>query len=209
MAITAGMPTGTGLAKFQAAFPDRMYDVGIAEQHAMTLATGLALAGMRPVRGALLDVPAARLRPDGPRRVPERRSRWSSASTAPGWWARTAPATRACSRSRRSASCRTSSIASPKDEQELRRLLRTAFGQDHPFALHYPRDPGFDLPAVEPTPIPVGAGRAAARRDGHPDRRLRARSCMRGLEVAERLAARRLVGGGHQRPLRQAARRRR
>ena len=48
VAITAGMPTGTGLAKFQAAHPGRMYDVGIAEQHAVTLATGLALAGMRP-----------------------------------------------------------------------------------------------------------------------------------------------------------------
>jgi 1-deoxy-D-xylulose-5-phosphate synthase len=47
-------------------------------------------------------------------------------------------------------------IASPKDEQELRRLLRSAFAQDHPFALHYPRDPGFDLPDVEPVPIPVG-----------------------------------------------------
>ena len=41
-------------------------------------------------------------------------------------------------------------IASPKDEQELRSLLRTAFAQDHPFALHYPRDAGFGLPAVEP-----------------------------------------------------------
>ena len=48
-AITAGMPTGTGLAKFQAAYPDRFIDVGIAEQHAVTLATGLALGGMRPV----------------------------------------------------------------------------------------------------------------------------------------------------------------
>jgi 1-deoxy-D-xylulose-5-phosphate synthase len=47
-------------------------------------------------------------------------------------------------------------IASPKDEQELRALLRTALKQDHPFALHYPRDPGFGLPAVEPTSIPVG-----------------------------------------------------
>ena len=43
------MPTGTGLAKFQAAYPDRFIDVGIAEQHAVTLATGLALGGMRPV----------------------------------------------------------------------------------------------------------------------------------------------------------------
>ncbi len=48
VAITAGMPTGTGLAKFQAAYPGRMYDVGIAEQHAVTLATGLAIGGMRP-----------------------------------------------------------------------------------------------------------------------------------------------------------------
>ncbi len=47
--ITAGMPTGTGLAKFQAAYPERFIDVGIAEQHAVTLATGLALGGMRPV----------------------------------------------------------------------------------------------------------------------------------------------------------------
>jgi 1-deoxy-D-xylulose-5-phosphate synthase len=47
-------------------------------------------------------------------------------------------------------------VASPKDEQELRRLLHTAFGQGHPFALHYPRDSGLDLPAVEPEPIPIG-----------------------------------------------------
>ena len=43
------MPTGTGLSKFQAAFPDRFIDVGIAEQHAVALATGLAMGGMRPV----------------------------------------------------------------------------------------------------------------------------------------------------------------
>jgi 1-deoxy-D-xylulose-5-phosphate synthase len=49
-------------------------------------------------------------------------------------------------------------IASPKDEQELRSLLRTALAQDHPFALHYPRDPGFGLPPVEPVVLPVGQG---------------------------------------------------
>ena len=47
--ITAGMPTGTGMSKFQAEFPDRMFDVGIAEQHSVALATGLAMGGMRPV----------------------------------------------------------------------------------------------------------------------------------------------------------------
>jgi 1-deoxy-D-xylulose-5-phosphate synthase len=49
-------------------------------------------------------------------------------------------------------------IASPKDEQELRSLVRTAFAQDHPFALHYPRDPGFGVPAVKPKVLPVGVG---------------------------------------------------
>src|SRR5262249_38739477 len=48
-------------------------------------------------------------------------------------------------------------IASPKDEQELRALVRTAFAQDHPFALHYPRDPGYEVPVREPAPIPVGS----------------------------------------------------
>ncbi len=48
-AITAAMPTGTGLNKFEAEFPDRFFDVGICEQHAVTFAAGLAVAGMRPV----------------------------------------------------------------------------------------------------------------------------------------------------------------
>ncbi len=49
-------------------------------------------------------------------------------------------------------------IASPRDEQELRALLRTALAQDHPFALHYPRDPGFGVPEREPVPLPIGRG---------------------------------------------------
>jgi 1-deoxy-D-xylulose-5-phosphate synthase len=49
-------------------------------------------------------------------------------------------------------------IASPKDEQELRSLLHTALAQEHPFALHYPRDPGFGLEPRTPTATPVGRG---------------------------------------------------
>lgn len=48
VAITAAMPSGTGLDVFGAAFPDRMFDVGIAEQHAVTFAAGLAADGMKP-----------------------------------------------------------------------------------------------------------------------------------------------------------------
>jgi 1-deoxy-D-xylulose-5-phosphate synthase len=48
VAITAAMPSGTGLDKFEAKFPDRCFDVGIAEQHAVTFAAGLAAQGRRP-----------------------------------------------------------------------------------------------------------------------------------------------------------------
>ncbi|MCR5460002.1 MAG: 1-deoxy-D-xylulose-5-phosphate synthase [Acetatifactor sp.] len=49
VAITAAMPDGTGLKRFRSEFPDRFYDVGIAEQHAVTFAAGLAVGGMKPV----------------------------------------------------------------------------------------------------------------------------------------------------------------
>ncbi len=49
VAITAAMKAGTGLNKFEKHFPDRLFDVGIAEQHAVTFAGGLAIAGMKPV----------------------------------------------------------------------------------------------------------------------------------------------------------------
>ncbi len=49
VAITAAMPDGTGLKRFRNMFPDRFYDVGIAEEHAVTFAAGLAAEGMKPV----------------------------------------------------------------------------------------------------------------------------------------------------------------
>jgi len=49
VAITAAMPDGTGLVEFRSKFPDRFFDVGICEQHAVTFAAGLAQEGMRPV----------------------------------------------------------------------------------------------------------------------------------------------------------------
>ena len=49
VAITAAMPGPTGLTAFRKRFPDRFFDVGIAEQHAMTSAAGLAMGGLHPV----------------------------------------------------------------------------------------------------------------------------------------------------------------
>ena len=49
VAVTAAMPEGTGLVKFAEAYPDRFFDVGIAEQHGVTFAAGLASEGLKPV----------------------------------------------------------------------------------------------------------------------------------------------------------------
>lgn len=49
LAITAAMPSGTGLKAFGKVYPKRFFDVGIAEEHAMTMAAGMAAAGMHPV----------------------------------------------------------------------------------------------------------------------------------------------------------------
>mgnify|MGYP000682997321 CR=1 FL=1 len=48
-AITAAMEDGTGLARFRKKYPDRFFDVGIAEEHAVTFAAGLAAGGIKPV----------------------------------------------------------------------------------------------------------------------------------------------------------------
>ena len=157
VAITAGMPTGTGLSTFQAAFPERFIDVGIAEQHSMALATGLAMGGMRPVV-ALYSTFLQRAfdqtvhdvcQNDQPVLIAVDRAGLVGEDGTSHQGMFTLPAQRQLPNL---------VIASPKDEQELRSLLLTALAQDRPFALHYPRDPGFGLPPVDPAPIPVGRG---------------------------------------------------
>ena len=157
VAITAGMPTGTGLSLFGKQYPDRFIDVGIAEQHSVALATGLAMGGMRPVV-ALYSTFLQRAfdqtvhdvcQNDQPVLIAVDRAGLVGEDGTSHQGMFTLPAQRQLPNL---------VIASPKDEQELRSLLVTALGQDRPFALHYPRDPGFGLPPVEPVEIPVGRG---------------------------------------------------
>jgi 1-deoxy-D-xylulose-5-phosphate synthase len=164
-----------------------MYDVGISEQHAVTLATGLALAGMRPIV-ALYSTFLQRAfdqtvhdvcQNDQPVVIGVDRAGLVGEDGTSHQGMFTLPAQRQLPNL---------VIASPKDEQELRRLLHTAFGQDHPFALHYPRDSGLDLPAVEPTVIPVG--QAEVLREGSEILIVGfGPIVMRGMEVADQLAS--------------------
>ncbi len=157
VAITAGMPTGTGLNKFQAEFPDRFVDVGIAEQHAVALATGIAMGGGRPVvaiyatflQRAFDQIVHDACQNDQPVLIGVDRAGLVGEDGTSHQGMFSLPAHRQIPNL---------VIASPKDEQELRSLVRTAFAQDHAFALNYPRDAGFGVPEREPEILPVGRG---------------------------------------------------
>jgi 1-deoxy-D-xylulose-5-phosphate synthase len=155
--ITAGMPTGTGMAKFQAEFPDRMFDVGIAEQHAMTMATGLAMGGLRPVV-ALYSTFLQRAFDQTVHDVCQNDQPVLIAVDRAGLVGEDGTSHQGMFTLSAQRQLPNLVIASPKDEQELRSLLHSGLGQDHPFALHYPRDAGFGLAPVAPSVIPVGRG---------------------------------------------------
>jgi 1-deoxy-D-xylulose-5-phosphate synthase len=184
--ITAAMDTGTGLDIFAKAFPDRMYDVGIAEQHAVTFAAGLAAQGMRPVaaiystflqRGfdqvvhdvCIQDLPvtfaldrAGIVGADGP----THHGLYDMA------YLRCIP---------------NIVLMAPKDENELRRMLMTALYCGHPAAVRYPRGNGLGVAMEETiTALPVGQGEML--REGS-DLLLAAIGAMvaPALKVAERL----------------------
>jgi len=159
MAITAAMPTGTSLAKFQAVYPDRFFDVGIAEQHAVTFAAGLASEGMRPVVGIystflqraydqiIHDVCLQRL----PVTFAIDRAGFAGddGRTHHGIfdlsYLRCVP---------------NMVVMAPKDENELRHMLYTALRQiEGPVAIRYPRGSGIGVPITDSLhALPVGRG---------------------------------------------------
>ena len=162
--ITPAMREGSGMVEFHKRFPDRYYDVGIAEQHAVTFAAGLACEGLKPVvaiystflqRGydqlihdvALQNLPvvfaldrAGLVGADGA----------THAGAYDIAYLRCIPNV---------------SVACPSDERECRLLLSTAYAQNHPVAVRYPRGAGVGVDAgsdLETLPF----GKAELRRQG-------------------------------------------
>ena len=163
--ITAAMPTGTSLNKFAAVFPDRYFDVGIAEQHAVTFAAGLATQGMRPVC-AIYSTFLQRAYDQIIHDVCIQRLPVIFALDRAGFagddgrthhgiydlsYLRCLPGI---------------TIMAPKDENELRHMLKTATEIERgPIAIRYPRGAGVGVPMSDPLhSLPVG--KAEVLRDG-------------------------------------------
>ncbi|BAC88135.1 1-deoxy-D-xylulose-5-phosphate synthase [Gloeobacter violaceus] len=164
--ITAAMPTGTGLDKFKERFADRYFDVGIAEQHAVTMAAGLAADGMRPVAAiystflqrafdqiihdvAIQDLPvffcldrAGVVGEDGP----------THHGVFDLAYLRQIPGL---------------VVMAPKDEAELQRMMVTGIQYTKgPIAVRYPRGSGSGAPLMAEGWDPVPIGKAEVLRSG-------------------------------------------
>ncbi len=163
VAITPAMREGSGLVTFSQRFPERYYDVGIAEQHAVTLAAGLACDGMRPVVAiystflqraydqlihdvALQNLPvsfaidrAGLVGPDGA----------THAGSFDLSYLRCVP---------------NLVVMAPADENECRRMLTTAHLHEGPAAVRYPRGKGPGVPVDQDLrPLPLGRGEVRRR----------------------------------------------
>jgi 1-deoxy-D-xylulose-5-phosphate synthase len=161
--ITPAMREGSGLVEFEQRFPGRYYDVGIAEQHAVTFAAGMACEGLKPVvaiystflqRGydqLVHDVALQKL----PVLFALDRAGIVGADGATHAGAYDIAYLRCIPHV---------SIACPADEDECRKLLTTGFRQDHPVAVRYPRGAGAGV-AVQPGLQELPFGRGEIRRE--------------------------------------------
>jgi 1-deoxy-D-xylulose-5-phosphate synthase len=162
--ITAAMADGTGLDRFQKVFPERFYDVGIAEQHAVTFAAGLAAEGMKPVPAiystflqraydqVVHDVCLQNL--DVTFALDRAGIVGADGATHQGLYdlayLRVLP---------------NMVVMAPKDENELRHMLRTAVEHPGPAALRFPRGAGVGVP-LDPEIKALPLGEAELLRDG-------------------------------------------
>jgi len=157
--ITAAMATGTGLDLLQKAVPDQYIDVGIAEQHAVTLAAGMACEGLRPVvaiYSTFLQRAYDQLIHDvGIQKLPV-----TFVLDRAGIVGADGPTHQGQYDISYMRAIPNFTVMAPKDESELQRMLVTCLGHDGPTALRIPRGSGAGVPLMEEgwEPLPIGCG---------------------------------------------------
>ncbi len=158
VAVTAAMLEGTGLAATQQAHPDRVFDVGIAEQHAVTFAAGLATQGMRPI-AAIYSTFLQRGYDSIVHDIVVQNLPVTFALDRAGFVGDDGKTHQGFIDTSYLRCLPNMVVSAPRDEAELRDLLCTAVAHDGPFALRYPRGAGPGAPTDLPMKhIPIGQG---------------------------------------------------
>lgn len=164
LAITAAMGEGTGLKEFSERFPERFFDVGIAEQHAVTFASGLAISGFKPVVAiystflqraydqiyhdvCLMDLPVVFVL-DRAGIVPDDGPTHQGVNDIA--YLRTMPHM---------------IVMAPKDENELQHMLWSALSYGHPASVRFPKAKGLGV-ALDETLEVIPPGRSELVKDG-------------------------------------------
>jgi 1-deoxy-D-xylulose-5-phosphate synthase len=157
VAITAAMPSGTGTNVFQKRWPERFFDVGIAEGHATTFAAGLATQGVRPVV-AIYSTFLQRAYDSIIHDVAVQQLPVIFCLDRAGLVGEDGQTHMGLYDIAYSLAVPHLTVAAPRDGAELIGLLRCALEHDGPFSLRYPRDkaPGEAPPAAEVAPVPYG-----------------------------------------------------
>src|SRR5947209_8179501 len=143
--ITAAMAEGTGLKKMHQRFPERYFDVGIAEQHAVTFAAGLAVAGMRPV-AAIYSTFMQRAFDQVIHDVCMQDLHVVFAMDRAGIVGEDGPTQHGVFDIAFMRLIPNMKVMAPKDENELRHMLYTAIYMDGPVSLRYPRGKSLGVP---------------------------------------------------------------
>jgi len=143
--ITAAMAEGTGLKKMHQRFPERYFDVGIAEQHAVTFAAGLAVGGMRPV-AAIYSTFLQRAFDQVIHDVCMQDLHVVFAMDRAGIVGEDGPTQHGVFDIAFMRIVPNMKVMAPKDENELRHMLYTAIYMDGPVSLRYPRGKGVGVP---------------------------------------------------------------
>ncbi len=156
VAVTAAMPEGTGLAEFAERFPDRFYDVGIAEQHGVTFAAGMAAEGFRPVV-AIYSTFLQRAYDQIIHDVCIENLPVIFAIDRGGIVGEDGPTHHGQFDLSYLRSLPNMVVMAPKDEDELRCMLAAAIDHNGPVAIRYPRGVALGVPLQKnPEPVPIG-----------------------------------------------------